>query len=728
MKQKVILLSGLVACLAACSPLWAAQSNMTKEVIHATRHDVSPPLRDILIPVTAPDTPTTIKVVENKFLKSDQQWQSELSLHTEEKPNHVQRSVNGPGGVTLNVSFEGLNNSTGVLPPDTNGDVSPNEYIQYINTGWAIFDKATGNMTSGPNTGNSFWNGFGGICESSNAGDPIVLYDELAGRWVFSQFTGSGNPAQCFAVSTTSDPLGPYNRYEFPFNPFNDYPHIGVWTDQGGAQSSYVFVTHDFNGQNFVGASFVAVDRNAMIAGTSADIVRFSGNNAYGAQPPHLEGTTLPAAGTCAPFVHMRTERDGYRFWNLCVDWNTPASSTITPEIPLLTDAFSQAVGGIPQANATAQLDSFGSNTMYRASVRALSTNGYLENAMVINHVTNVGNNQAGVRWAVINIPNHHEVISHGGFENDEPLNHALRMIDYSSFAPDSDHRWMGAIAMNQDGDIGLGYSVSSDSMDPEIRLTGRQFRDAPGTLSPEINCTIGATGSQTSSSSRWGDYSSMSPDPADQCTFWFTSEYLPQTSNAGWTTRICNFEMPNCGDGDFAIKVLNNQSAQVCVADGDQPSWRIDAMATNNFNQAISLSTDLIPVGTSTTYSQVTLNTLPATSTLSMQGVNTLSDGSYSFQAIGTSGPGSDSQTLELLLSQSKASAPTLTAPANNATDVSVRPTLSWMPVATAVSYFVEVATDAGFTQIIETGTVTTNSYDVQQTLTAQTSYFWRV
>ena len=138
------------------------------------------------------------------------------------------------------VNFEGINNVWGYYPPDTTGDVGPNHFVQWVNVGFAVYDK-TGTKVypagAGFANGNTLWTGFGGACETSNDGDPQVNYDHLADRWVMSQFALPNYPSgpfyQCFAVSTTPDPTGSWYRYAFVVSAtkMNDYPKIGVWPD-----------------------------------------------------------------------------------------------------------------------------------------------------------------------------------------------------------------------------------------------------------------------------------------------------------------------------------------------------------------------------------------------------------------------------------------------------------------------------------------------------------------
>ena len=274
--------------LALCAPA-AHAAAPTPDVIRASRHDVSAPMRDIIrtmppaLPMGSGDEPF---LVPNILLKPESRTSSLV-------PDYSRAQTHGTGipAPAIDLSFDGINQATsgcGCLPPDTNGDVSDEHYIQWVNGGWAVYDKTTGATVQGPTPGNSFFVGFGGKCETTNSGDPIALWDPHAQRWVMSQFVTSAPYAQCVAVSTTSDPLGTYARYEFNWPVFGDYPKMGVWTDESGTQDAYTLITHEF-GASFQGAALIAMDRAAMLAGEpDAAMVRFAGFDAYGVQPIHL--------------------------------------------------------------------------------------------------------------------------------------------------------------------------------------------------------------------------------------------------------------------------------------------------------------------------------------------------------------------------------------------------------------------------------------------------------
>ncbi|MFT5139060.1 MAG: hypothetical protein ACI9H8_000746 [Lysobacterales bacterium] len=439
-----------------------------------------------------------------------------------------------------------------IVPPDINGDIGLDAlgnriYIQYINLIWGVFD-VDGTLIHGPFAGNSFWAGFGGFCETNNDGDPIVLYDDQAGRWVFSQFS-INQGIQCVAVSTTSDPLGPYHRYAFAVTPggANDYPKLGVWDDgtTGSAgQSAYTFTTRDFPvGATFGGAG--VMERDQMLDGNAAQFIKFSNpcvaNECIEGQlPQHLAGPP-PPAGTCptfwtavdSAFDDSPHANDGYRNHTLCVDWTTIANSTYT-EGPLVVAGsnFDRFLAGntVSPVNGGEPLDALQFFTMYRAQYRWFGSNA----SVVLNTTVDAGLDRAGIRWA--------EVRSTDG-------DSAWSLQQDGTFAPaDGIERWMGSIAQDQSGNIALGYTAASSSLFPSVRYTSRMAGDPAGTMAGgEASCHEG-TGAQTGSFNRWGDYSSMSVDPTDDCTFWYTQEYYAVTGSFDFETRICSFKIDGCG------------------------------------------------------------------------------------------------------------------------------------------------------------------------------------
>ena len=265
-------------------PAWAQAAEMT--VGEAIYHDTSPPLSKMVLPDAAP----TGEIKQIPLLeRPDQGRFPDLAAPDGGLRNPSLSLGPTPGPILSAPGLSEQNNRDtvgySVVPPDINGDIGLDDsgariYIQYINSIWGVFDDA-GTLIHGPFAGNSFWNGFGGFCQGNNDGDPVVLYDDGAGRWFFSQFS-IREGIQCVAVSMTSDPLGPYHRYAFIVTPGgqNDYPKLGVWDDGttgSSGQSAYTFTLRDFDG---AGGSFSVsagvMERDAMLNGGQAQFVKFS--------------------------------------------------------------------------------------------------------------------------------------------------------------------------------------------------------------------------------------------------------------------------------------------------------------------------------------------------------------------------------------------------------------------------------------------------------------------
>ncbi len=498
----------------------------TVEVSSAIASDTSPPLRSIT--PAGPTAPTAKREHPVRPLPG-------ASTPGPDVADGALQTSTGPlVATTAGLNFAGVGNGDygfvpNAAPPDTNGAVGATQYVQWVNESFAVFDKATGALVLGPVAGKTLWSGFGGGCETNNDGDPIVQYDKAAGRWVMTQFSVSSTPfLQCVAVSTTSDATGSYKRYAFSYGTtdFPDYPKLGVWPD------GYYISYNIFNGSTFAGAKLCAFDRSAMLGGAAATQECFQLSNSFGGVlPSDLDGTTAPPAGS--PNYLMNFGSNGLNLWRFHSDFANPANATLTGPINIPVAAFTAACSGggtcIPQPSTSNKLDSLADRLMYRLAYR---NRGGTE-TLVINHsVKSSGSKRSsvtGVRWYEVRSPNTSPSVFQQG-----------------TFAPDSNNRWMGSIAMDKVGDIAVGYSVSSSSIFPSIRYTGRMVGDPLGTMEAE-NVLLTGTGSQTGSLHRWGDYSAMTVDPVDDCTFWYTNEYLKAGGSFNWSTRIANFKFPSC-------------------------------------------------------------------------------------------------------------------------------------------------------------------------------------
>jgi hypothetical protein len=458
----------------------------------------------------------------------------------------LQTSFGVSAPTATGVNFDGIP-ANGFAPPDNDGKVGPNHYIQWINVQFAIYDKS-GTKLYGPAAGNTLFTALGpnSACVTHNDGDPIVEYDQLADRWVLSQFVVGASPNfshQCVAVSTTGDPLGTYYLYDFVTDATNfvDYPHWGVWPD------SYYQASHLFNaaGTAFLGQTLYAFERPKMLAGLPARVQGVNlGTGVFGALPTDLDGLTPPpAASPNYVMAPGSPELDGSPSPVIHVWKAGPATWGGSPTLPVTgpTDVATAAFNGdlcnfarscVPQSGTTNGVDAISDRFMWRLAYRNM---GGTE-SIVATHTVNVAaasghaTNQAGLRWYEIRTPGTSPTIFQQG-----------------TYAPaDSNWRWMGSIAMDNSGDMALGYSKSSSSIFPEIDITGRLVGDAPGTMGAEAVMKAGL-GNQNGTLTRWGDYTAMTVDPRDGCTFWYTNQYQPANGTFNWSTRIASFRFPSC-------------------------------------------------------------------------------------------------------------------------------------------------------------------------------------
>jgi hypothetical protein len=420
------------------------------------------------------------------------------------------------------LNFEGVSANAGRAVPDTNGAVGVTQYFQWVNVDFEIFDKTSGASIYGPADASTLWTGFP-PCNSTDTNDVVVEYDKMANVWVLEQHVvpTSGPTYQCIAVSTSSDATGTYHRYAFslPSN-FPDYPKISVWPD------AYYLTVNEISSTNVaLGAYVCALDRASMLAGLTATAQCFQLSPTYNSLlPADLDGRNLPPAG--APNYLMNLSTNSLNLWAFHVDWKNPANTALTGPTNLPVAAYlngCKASANCAQQLGTSQLlDGIGERLMFRLAYRHFADG---HEALVATHSINT---PTAVRWYEIQSPGTTPVVFQQG-----------------TFAPDSNYRWMGSIAMDQMGDIAVGYSVSSVSMYPAIRYTGRLQSDSLGTMEAETSIIEG-TGAQVGSN-RWGDYSAMTVDPVDDCTFWYTSEYVPSNGDYNWHTRIASFSFPSC-------------------------------------------------------------------------------------------------------------------------------------------------------------------------------------
>lgn len=516
--------------------------------IPASHFDISPPLTE-LAKIEVPETPEPEQREEPEL----PEWRKLRS----DKPDPVVQVVPGsdqardlsrpdaPAAAATGFNFVGIEGFLGSYPPDENGSVgnydpttNSSQFVEMVNVRYQVWslNRATKTATpffATPPLINTLWAGFGGACQTRNNGDPIVLYDKLANRWLLSQFTSgavAGVFYQCVAVSTTADATGTYARYAFavPNGKFGDYPHYGVWTD------AYYVMAHDFTPSGgsftFSAASFGAMDRTKMLAGDPTATYQVILDPLEGGHlPADLDGFAPPPAG--APGIFTSVHTDGMYLYRMKVDFNNKANTTLTLQAKMPIAPASAPCGGaggqcIPQPNSAFPLDSLGDRLMFRLAYR----NFIDHESLVVNHSVDPGVEGvvSGVRWYEFRISGQPDAVC-GSY----PCTYQQGTI---ADVPNGRSRWMGSIAQDGAGNMIAGYTATG-TLEPvdahSIRYTGRAANHPLGTMTvPE---TIIHTGNRNVVSDpaapvrlgRWGDYSSTSIDPADDCTFWHVGAVL---------------------------------------------------------------------------------------------------------------------------------------------------------------------------------------------------------
>ena len=455
---------------------------------------------------------------------------------------------NAPAPPTIQ-NFDGLNfalNGAG-HPPDTNGDVGPNHYIQTINTSIGIYQKNGTPIASF--TFNTFMSqgAFGNLCDTNNFGDPVVLYDSFEDRWIITDFAfqlSGGNVVnppgsfQCFAASKTSDPVsGGWNFYSInTANGLGDYPKFGIWPD-GLYMTTNMFSY--LSGGAFQTARAYAFNKAQMYAGKpTVQVVNFDipgGDFTVIPSNARLQAGA-PPLGTPNYFISSWQFLNALNVYKFHVNWNALATSTFTgPDQPLAATSWPNA--NVPFAN------SLGGNTLDVLQIRAMVQNQYSNiggaESLWLSHTVRRFdvNGLAAPRWYQINVT--------GGTVADPILQAATWDPDNANVIS----RFMPSVAVDRAGNMALGYSTSNSTTKPAIKYAGRLSTDPLNTLGQTEQVLIQGTGTQTGTCggtcTRWGDYSAMTLDP-DGCTFWYTNMYYA-VDGLNHLTRIGSFAFPSC-------------------------------------------------------------------------------------------------------------------------------------------------------------------------------------
>jgi hypothetical protein len=616
----------------------------------------------------------------------------------------------------------------GVFPPDPSGDVGGGYYVHVYNGGGGalltIYNTTDGSVAAPQFSMDGL--GSGGPC-ASGLGDGVVVFDQLANRWLFTEFSGSSNTL-CLYLSSGDNPVvTTWTRYTFNTPSFPDYPKYAVWPD-----AYYVGANE--------GPAVYAIDRNRMLAGQSATLQRKSvpGLNGLGFQmlpPVSVFGSTPPPAGAPGIFIRDNDDErnnpggndpnhDFIELFTLTVDWTTPANTALSGPTQVAEDEFNSefqvggGFGAIHQPGTSQTLDPLLEVPMVPVHYRNFGS----YEVLVGNHVTRLAddtsNNVAGVRWF--------ELRRSGG------ASQPWQLYQQGTYAPTDSggqiSRWMAAIGMDESGNMAMGYSVArSPGVFPGLRYVGREASDPLGVMTTAESTLVDGASSQ-GGADRWGDYFGMGIDPADGCTFWFTGMYMPAGGN--WRTRFASFRFDSCGTPTFTT-AADNLSQDVCAASSTPTALApvtVTVNARNGFTDPVNMSfAPSLPPGFSGSYSVNPVNP-PGTTDANLFADNTAAPGLNSFMLRGSSGGTDRDLQLDVNVATEVAGSAVLTSPPNGAGSVAAQPTFTWNAVDQAASYLIEIATDAAFGNVILSQTVTTTTFQPTAALPTDTQIFWRV
>jgi len=518
-----LLIASLMLCMAAPP---AGNSQDVPRVTYDVAHDVSLPLRVMAQFATPPGR-------RGLGMRAPVR---RLHLTPGGKDGAIQDRYLPKVPTTQIIAFDGITGTQAMAePPDTNGSVGSTQFVEITNSDYEVFDKTTGEVLLPPTSYLTIWHGFSQGCGRNDNGDPIVLWDKLAQRWLVSHLSFTSFAQQnlvCVAVSTTADATGSYLRYSFDFGSGNpDYEKLAVWLDAYYFSANTITAKFEFTSQP------CTLDREAMLSGASAKIICFPPDpKNFSLLPSDLDGATPPPSGEPNHYVELGKTANLLNEFDFHVDFAHPQNSTFTGPHSISVPSFSLACGGnfcIPEPPPGSLLDSLGDRLMYRLAYRNFGDH----ESMVVVHSVKPGQGSsalAATRWYELRAT---------------PPGSAFALYQAGTFQDPKTNLWMASIAMDKQGDIAMGMSASSKSLKPSVWYTGRVPSDPLGKMEAP---TVAVKGTAVQGNTvRWGDYSSMSVDPSDDCTFWYAQEYYNKKNGGAvsedWSTHIVAFKFDNC-------------------------------------------------------------------------------------------------------------------------------------------------------------------------------------
>jgi hypothetical protein len=521
--------------------------------------------------------------IKQKFDPSDQNAvlnENDLPLEGQHQGYQSTQGTRDP--LTVLQNFQGSSIQEGqAIPPDPTGAVGPNHYVHAVNSVVKIFDK-TGGLLAGPTTLGTF------LGNGNSNGDPIVMYDHLADRFFVSQFN-IGTNSLIIGISQTSDPTGSYNVYDFPLDAFPDYPHYSVWHD------GYYLTANKTQGNK----TYV-LDRQAMIDGDleptiiGFNLPQFTRNpfTVISPEPANLIGND---ADTDSPafIVYLQDgawngiDFDHLKVWTIETDFVNPNNSTISQPQEIPTAPFDSFIrqfgqGDFRQPNTDQRLDGATGVISYAANYRSFADH----NSWVITFNEDMGAQRGGIRWIEL---------------RNTDADSTWSIFQEGSYAPnDGESRFMSSAGMDQDGNIGMAYNISSANTYASIRYTGRYDGDAMGEMTFPEGTIWDGTSWQTNTN-RFGDYAHLTMDP-DGVTFWHTSEYFQGVNQ--WRTRIASFTLNNGFSEDIGVFNFETPVSGDALTDAETVTVKLFNFGTapqTNFEIALRVNGTLIDTETFT-------------------------------------------------------------------------------------------------------------------------------